>query len=242
MGSRIWPGTGLEAQGWRDEKNLRRPIAGSMLDRDNRKPPKTPAADWETQASTLVGLRALYRLSGELVHLHAAHALEARINASFLPEAMGLDRFDRPVRCLSSVPGVLLWAGALDPDNAGIAAEYLLRPELCSQYGIRTVATSESVYDPIDTRRGRIYSYNSYLAVCGLHALGHVREAERLAKGMIRAIDTIGDYPESWTDVDGKLALAGPTKSAWTIAVRHALGQGYFDTASGLCEPLLPRL
>ena len=88
----------------------------------------------------------------------------------------------------------------------------------------------------------RIYSYNSYLAVCGLHALGHVREAERLAKGMIRAIDTIGDYPESWTDVDGKLALAGPTKSAWTIAVRHALGQGYFDTASGLCEPLLPRL
>ena len=69
--------------------------------------------------------------------------------------AVALDRDKRPVDALTSNIGHCLWTGIADADKAAAVADRLLSDDMFSGWGIRTLAASMSVYNPMSYHKDR---------------------------------------------------------------------------------------
>jgi glycogen debranching enzyme len=213
---------GLVQQGWRDSVDpVGSPSQGSGIVHEDGSAPRAPVADADTQAAALAGLRALARLSGSAEHADAAHALAARIAASFDAETLALDADDRVVRGAGSQLGWLLWAGAQVPGAAARLAE----PDVLTGFGLRTLSERHPRFDPQAYHRGSVWPFDSWLGWGGLRAAGHLEAAERVRAGVLAGVERIGRYPELYavTDDGPEVATLSNHVQAWTIGAVWAL-------------------
>jgi glycogen debranching enzyme len=188
--------------------------------------PGPPLADADTQAVTVAALRATARLTGDPAWTERAGGLRERLTRTFLPDVLLLEAGDRPVAGAGSQLGWLLWADAVAEDAVGEVAERLTRPDILTQFGLRTLASSAGAFDWRTYHRGAVWPFDSWLGWGGLRAAGRLREAERLRAGVLDAVDRLGDYPELYC-VDPSCALhPSPIANriqAWTVGARWAL-------------------
>jgi glycogen debranching enzyme len=223
------PGTlpGLTQQGWRDTIDPAKADGhGGGILRADGTAPEPPLADADTQAVTVAALRALHALSGDAAWAERAEAMRAEVSRRFGPEVMAVEAGDRPVPGAGSQLGWLLWADALEPDAAAAAAERLCRPDILTPWGLRTLAAGARNFAPEAYHRGAVWPFDCWLGWGGLRAAGRTAEAERLRTGVLRALDTLGRYPELYAvDGDGTplpVALSNRVQ-AWTVGARWAL-------------------
>jgi glycogen debranching enzyme len=213
---------GLVHQGWRDTVDPLAPEGngGGLLHEDGSAPPG-PIADADTQAAALAGLRALARLSGDEAHARAVDTFAATVAGRFDAETLAIDGEDRPVRGAGSQLGWLLWAGAEVPG----AAERLSRPDVLTDFGLRTLSSEAAVFDPFAYHRGTIWPFDSWLGWAGLRAAGADAAAERVRAGVLRALRDDGRYPELYAVTgDGveRVPIANHVQ-AWTVGAAWAL-------------------
>ena len=71
--------------------------------------------------------------------------------------AMGLDRDKVPIDAMASNIGHCLWTGIVDEDKAAVVAECLLSPSMFSGWGIRTLSSDMTGYNPI----GHVFYYSA---------------------------------------------------------------------------------
>jgi glycogen debranching enzyme len=126
------------------------------------------------------------RLKGE------ADALAERFDASFwCPElgtyAMALDRNKEPCRVRSSNAGQVLFTGIARPERAAEVADWLLRPQFFSGWGIRTVAKDAARYNPMSYHNGSVWPHDNALIALGLARYGHKQAVDRVFKGIFDA-------------------------------------------------------
>jgi glycogen debranching enzyme len=223
------PGTlgGLTQQGWRDAIAPAAPDGhGSGILRADGSQPAPPLADADTQAVTVAALRALHTLSGDPGWRERAEAMRAEVSRRFGPEVMALEGEDRPVPGAGSQLGWLLWADALEPEAAAVAAERLCRPDILTPWGLRTLAAGEPNFAPGHYHRGGVWPFDCWLGWGGLRAAGRVAEAERVRTGVLAALDRLGRAPELYAvPVDGEpepVPIANRMQ-AWTVGARWAL-------------------
>jgi glycogen debranching enzyme len=182
---------GLENQGWKDSYDSVRFADGVLA--------KPPIALCEVQAYVYAAYIARAHFAKEqgddefATRLYARGAeLRRRFNHDFWLEehdwlAMGLDRDKRPVDALTSNMGHCLWTGILDEDKAEIVGKRLVSDELFSGWGIRTLATSMSGYNPVSYHNGSVWPHDNAICVAGLMRYGLVDAAHRVIEGMIDA-------------------------------------------------------
>mgnify|MGYP003344895671 CR=1 FL=1 len=101
--------------------------------------------------------------------------------------AMGLDCDKRPIDALASNMGHCLWTGIVDADRAPAVAEALLRPDLFSGWGIRTLSTTTPGYNPISYHNGTVWPHDTALGAWGLARCGFAAEADMLASQLVEA-------------------------------------------------------
>lgn len=216
---------GLTHQGWRDAID---PIAdrnGGGTLRPDGTAPKPPLADADTQAVTVAALRALAALTGADEWRQRHEAMRMLVTRSYLPDVVLLDA-DGPVVGAGSQLGWLLWADALEPDVRADAAARLTEPDICTGYGLRTLASTSPVFTVDGYHRGTIWPFDCWLGWGGLRAAGRLDDAERVRVGVLRAIDELGGFPELYgVDESGALhrVPAANHVQAWTIGARWAL-------------------
>ena len=183
------------------------------------------------------------RLRGE------AATLRRRIDEAFWNERLGLHAIavcedGRQCDVASSNPGHLLWAGALTHERAVEVAARLMRPDLWSGWGLRTLATGEARYGPLSYHNGSVWPHDTGLFAAGLaryglgDELGRVRAALRdLAAEMPdhRLPELVGGY-----DRDGGLPPLPYAETcspqAWAAAALVAAEMGFgqvLDAAAG---------
>ena len=217
---------GLAQQGWRDAVDPADDAhhGGGIL-REDGTAPSPPLADADCQAVALVALRALGRLSGEPHWERAAAALAGRIERAFSAETMALEADNREVRGAGSQLGWLLWAGALGPSAAQRAAERLSRPDVLTDFGLRTLSSEHGTFHPSSYHRGSVWPFDCWLGWGGLRAAGHHDAAERVRAGVLSAIAQLGGAPELYS-----VGATGPRPievsnrvQAWTVGARFAL-------------------
>ncbi len=127
-----------------------------------------------------------------------AGQLKVAFNHAFwMPEqqafAMALDGAKRHVDVIASNMGHCLWTGIVDDDKAGAVAAHLVGPKLNSGFGIRTLATDMTAYNPMSYHNGSVWPHDTAIAVAGLANYGFEAEAQRIASDLLDASGYFGD-------------------------------------------------
>jgi glycogen debranching enzyme len=196
--------TGLENQCWKDSWD-------SISYRDGRLP-GFPRATCELQGyaydAKMRGAR-LARLCwndpayAERLEREAAD-LKQRFNRDFWIDdrqyfALALDADGHQVDALSSNVGHLLWSGIADTDKAEAVVRHLFGPELFSGWGVRTLATSESRYNPVGYHVGTVWPFDNSFIAWGLRRYGYKQESARIAMSILDAAGYFqGRLPEAF--------------------------------------------
>ena len=143
---------------------------------------------------------------------------------------MALEADDRPVSGAGSQLGWLLWAGVLSPDAASRVAERLVRPDVLTAYGVRTLASSHPAYLTEGYHRGAVWPFDNWLCWGGLRRAGYDDAAEQVREGVRRAVGSLGHFPELYAVTpDGELRdipIANRVQ-AWTVGAMIAFDDGW---------------
>ena len=235
-GPRLAPG-GLVQQGWRDSEGPADPAhhGAGILTADGEVP-EPPLADADTQAIAVAALRALAVLSGEERWSDAALRLSMAIAEAFGPETLALAGDGESVSGAGSQLGWLLWADALPAAAREQAAERLCRPDVLTPWGLRTLASTHPQHTPDAYHRGAIWPFDSWLGWGGLRAAGRAEAADQLRRGVLEAIEAVGDAPELYAagpEGPEPIAIANRVQ-AWTVGARWALENEWDGRAKAL--------
>jgi len=188
---------GLANQGWKDSWD-------GVTFADGRIP-EPPIALAEVQGYTYAAFVARSHFAAEAGDKATAqhwaekarHLKEAFNETFWLPDrgwfAMGLDGAKRPIDALASNMGHCLWTGIVDDDKAEAVADHLLSDEMFSGWGIRTLATSMTAYNPMSYHNGSVWPHDNALCVAGLMRYGFVTHAQRVVEAQLEAAEWFGD-------------------------------------------------
>ncbi len=218
---------GLTQQGWRDAEDPSDPTYhGAGILEPNGEVPAPPLADADTQAVSVVALRALAVLSGKERWERVAAELVTKVEDAFDPETIALAGDGEKVAGAGSHLGWLLWAGALSPAGRERAAERLCQSDLLTPWGLRTLSSQHPLFAVDAYHRGAVWPFDSWLGWSGLRAAGRLQTAERLRRGILTAIESIGQAPELFSvgsDGPRRIPFANRVQT-WTVGARWALG------------------
>jgi glycogen debranching enzyme len=219
--------SGLENQCWKDSWNSILHADGSLS--------STPRATCEIQGYVYDAKTRAARLArdfwgdGELADRleREAGELKRRFNADFwIPDreffALALDGEKQRVESLTSNIGQLLWSGIVDDDKADAVVRHLMSDELFSGWGIRTMATTEGGYNPIEYHNGTVWPHDNSFIAAGLVRYGYREEAARIAMAILDAAtyfryrlpEVFAGYPRDLTNFPVEYPTAS-SPQAW---------------------------
>ncbi|MDG3007740.1 amylo-alpha-1,6-glucosidase [Paludisphaera mucosa] len=182
---------GLIHQGWKDSDDAVFHADGS--------PARGPIAVCEVQAYVYAALRAGAVLARALGREGRAAAFEGRADrlrerfeAAFWCEEMGtyalaLDGDKRPCRVRSSNAGQCLFGGIASPERAARVERGLASADFFSGWGVRTLATSESRYNPMSYHNGAVWPHDNALIAFGAARYGRKDLASAILSGLFAA-------------------------------------------------------
>ena len=167
-----------------------------------------------------------------------ADRLKAHFEEAFWCEELGtyalaLDGNKVPCRVRSSNAGQVLFSGIAHPDRArGIAAQ-LMEPECFSGWGIRTISTLESRYNPMSYHNGSVWPHDNAMIALGFSRYRAKAELGRIFRAQFDAATylDLNRLPELFCGFP-RFASRGPTlypvacaPQAWAAGTFFALLQ-----------------
>ncbi|GAC1495405.1 MAG: glycogen debranching N-terminal domain-containing protein [Pseudarthrobacter sp.] len=220
---------GLVNQGWKDSWDGINFADGRMAE--------APIALCEVQGYVYASYLARALLAGsagdaetERRWAERAASLKKAFNEKFwLPDkgyfAVALDKDKNPVDSCTSNMGHCLWVGIVDEDKAPQVVERLMSPKMFTGWGIRTLASDMTAYNPVSYHNGSVWPHDSALVATGLMRYGYVAEAKRVARGIFDAAAHFdGQLPELFCGFD-RSEYSGPvpyptacSPQAWAAA------------------------
>jgi glycogen debranching enzyme len=83
--------------------------------------------------------------------------------------------------------GHALWTGIADPKKAEVIAARLMKDDMFSGWGIRTLSETEQAYNPVGYHLGSIWPHDTALIMAGFRRYGFDQDAVRLFEGLVKA-------------------------------------------------------
>jgi glycogen debranching enzyme len=137
-----------------------------------------------------------------------AEELKRKFNQIFWMEdegcfAYGLDPHKKQITSIASNPGQCLWSGIADRDKAERTARRLLREDMWSGWGIRTLSSKNPAYNPYMYQLGSVWPQDNGIIADGMKRYGLVKEAHQVIRGIFDAIERFDAYrpPEVFAGV-----------------------------------------
>lgn len=103
--------------------------------------------------------------------------------------ALALDGEKRQVDSLTSNTGHLLWSGIVDERKAGAVVRRLLRDDMFSGWGIRSMSSQDAGYNPLEYHDGTVWPHDSALIAEGMRRYGFRAEAGKVAQAVLDAAE-----------------------------------------------------
>jgi glycogen debranching enzyme len=180
---------GLIQQGWKDSND-------SVFYEDG-KIAEPPIALCEVQGYVYAAKIAAAKLAHALGDKDRSYALELQAESlrrkfeeKFWCEEIGtyvlaLDGAKRPCRIRASNAGHLLYTGIASRDRGRRVAEALLSPSFFTGWGVRTVARTESRYNPLSYHNGSVWPHDNSIIAAGMAQYGFKKMASRLLLALL---------------------------------------------------------
>ena len=182
---------GLVHQGWKDSRDAVFHADGTLAD--------GPIALCEVQGYVYEAKRRAADLASvlgraEIVQplLRQAETLKERFEEAFWCEdlsmyAIALDGQKRQCKVRASNAGHCLFTGIASQAHARRTAESLLGKDFFSGWGVRTVAASETRYNPMSYHNGSVWPHDNALIAIGLARYGLKESALKILTGLFDA-------------------------------------------------------
>lgn len=182
---------GYENQGWKDSGDAVMNIDGSLV--------KGPKALCELQGYVYDAWLRMAQLFDVLEHHDRAEELRrkaerlfVKFNEVYWNEAEGfyayaLDGDKRPVLSIASNPGQCLWSGIVPPHRARRVADRLMRSDMWSGWGIRTLSAEHKSFNPFNYQTGSVWPHDNGFIALGMKRYGFHDEASRIVGAVTRA-------------------------------------------------------
>ena len=179
---------GLVHQGWKDSHD-------SIFHADGTAA-KGPIALCEVQAYVYRAKQAaadIARVVGDIDQadrlVKEADVLCERFERAFWCEKLGtyalaLDGRGRPCRVRTSNAGHCLYGGIAGQERGVRTAQTLLRQDMFSGWGIRTLSTSEVRYNPMSYHNGSVWPHDNAMIAAGMAAYGYKEGAIKILTGL----------------------------------------------------------
>jgi glycogen debranching enzyme len=188
---------GLKNQSWKDASNAVVDEDGEII--------ANPLATCELQANWYAGLRQAaiaFFAAGDrwyaLRLMRQARELRDRFDRAFWMEDAGFYAFalgpdKRQVRSIASNAGHCLGTGIVPAEKAVRVARRLMRPDLFSGWGVRTMSREHISFNPFSYHLGSVWPFENAVIAHGLGRCGAVEEMQRLAGAMFDATEIFED-------------------------------------------------
>jgi glycogen debranching enzyme len=143
-----------------------------------------------------VGASEIYRAIGDQDEAerqrYLADWLQDEFNRRFWMDDEGiyclaLDGEKNQAQVISSNPGQTLWCGIVPPDRALRIADRLMRPDMFTGWGIRTLGTGEVRYNPMGYHVGSVWPHDNAIFAAGLKRYGDEPRLRQLITGFFEA-------------------------------------------------------
>jgi glycogen debranching enzyme len=179
---------GLIHQGWKDSQDAVFHADGSLAE--------GPIALCEVQGYVFAAKRRAARLALALGHteqarrlLKEADKLRTQFERSFWCNdlssyALALDRFKQPCRVRTSNAGHCLWTGIADQKHGMRTAKTLVSEEFFNGWGVRTVAATETRFNPMAYHNGSVWPHDNALIAAGMASYGFKQGALKILCGL----------------------------------------------------------
>jgi glycogen debranching enzyme len=236
----------LDNHGWKDSRN-------AILCADGRQA-KPPIALCEHQGYAYDArlrmarlLREVWADEDEAQRLEADAAdLKRRFNKDFWSSSrrhfvLALDGDKQQVDALTSNVGHLLWSGIATKDRAAATVRRLMRDDMFTGWGIRTMSSESTGYNPLEYHNGTVWPHDTALIAHGMRRYGFHDEAATLCEALLDAAKAFSNQlPEVFagfrrdvTDMPVEYPEALKPQSwaaaAPLLALRTLLGLGIVD-------------
>lgn len=182
---------GLANHGWKDSGDAIVNADGSLA--------RPPIALIEVQGyvyAAKLEIAALFRRRGDDARAkqleREAAALRARVNRDFWMDdegtfALALQQGGEQARVVTSNAGQALWGGIADDEKAARVCERLLRDDMFSGWGVRTLSQHARRYNPIGYHIGTVWPHDNSLIGSGFRRYGQDDAAHRVFAGILDA-------------------------------------------------------
>jgi glycogen debranching enzyme len=183
---------GLANQGWKDSWDSIFHEDGALAE--------GPIALCEIQAYVYLAKKKgseMAALFGDIhraeVLLHEAIVLKEKFDRAFWLEdrstyAMALDGKKKPCRVVSSNAGHCLYAGIVPTEKAPRLVRTLLGEQMYSGWGIRTIGSGESRYNPMSYHNGSVWPHDNSLIAQGLCNYGFKESGAQMMLSLFEAV------------------------------------------------------
>jgi glycogen debranching enzyme len=201
-------GYGIENQGWKD--------SGDAIVYPDGTQVKAPKALCELQGYVFdawMRMAEVFDVLGEREFSGELRSKAAKLRQSFEESfwcddigfyAFTLDPDKKPVKTVSSNPGHCLWSGMISPERAECVVKCLFAPDMWTSWGIRTLSTQNSAYNPFSYHRGSVWPHDNSIIALGLKRYGFSQEVADVALGIFEAGSLFSNYrlPELYAGVE----------------------------------------
>ncbi len=179
---------GVKNQGWKDSKDAIVYPDGSQVE--------APIGTAEMQGFAYVAKLHFSELLWRLGDLDAAQRLfteaeelKKRFNDKFWMEdeafyAMGIGPKGELIRSIASDAGHCLLSGIIDESRIKRTAERMMREDLFSGWGLRTLSSEHPAFNPFSYHRGSVWPVTTAGFALGFSRYGLTGEMQQLAKAM----------------------------------------------------------
>lgn len=189
---------GLINQGWKDSDDSIMHLDGTLAE--------APIAVAEAQAYLY---SAKYRLAHVAERL-GQHQLASKLlsEAAILKDmfqkdfwmtterfvCIALDKDRHQVGAISSNAGHALWSEILDDDKAHAVADRLMKPDMHSGWGIRTLSDSIVAFNPVSYHNGSVWPHDNAIIAEGLRKIGRIDDMLKIMYGIVEVSMTDDEH------------------------------------------------
>ncbi len=127
-----------------------------------------------------------------------AAELKQRFNKDFWSTerrhyVLALDGEKQQVDSMTSNVGHLLWSGIVDERRAGAMVRRLLRDDMFSGWGVRSMSSEDAGFNPLEYHCGTVWPHDTAIVAAGMRRYGFDDEAAKLCKALLEATDAFSN-------------------------------------------------
>jgi glycogen debranching enzyme len=123
-----------------------------------------------------------------------AAALKRRFDREFWVKdrrhyALALDGDKNQVDSMTSNTGHLLWSGIVPKERAATVVRRLMRPDMFTGWGIRSMSADDAAYNPLEYHNGTVWPHDAAICAAGMRRYGFHDEAGVVCRAILDAAE-----------------------------------------------------